>query len=327
MDKAHRETDAVLEKIEKKLTEIYTRADKEIRAEWDKYLDKFKDKAAKLQKAILNAEGEEREKAEKAYKDFLRNSVYKTSRYKRMVEQTAEQLTNVNKTAVAYINGELPPIYSLNYNAIAGDMDGLRGISFELVDQHTVKNLATKDKTLLPYKQVNGKKDERWNTKRINAEVIQGILQGESIPKIAKRLKAVEDMNRDSAIRNARTMVTSAENKGRIDMLETADKNGIVTKKKWLSAHDNRTRDAHRLLNGQTKERDEKFVVTVIEGKKHPHVVTYTIEYPGDPNADPAMVYNCRCTLVYEVVGFRKANGDVVKISKKPTQAKKGEKM
>ena len=60
MDKAHRETDAVLEKIEKKLTEIYTRADKEIRAEWDKYLDKFKDKAAKLQKAILNAEGEER---------------------------------------------------------------------------------------------------------------------------------------------------------------------------------------------------------------------------------------------------------------------------
>ena len=65
MDKAHRETDAVFEKIEKKLTEIYTRADKEIRAEWDKYLDKFKDKAAKLQKAILNAKGDEREKAEK----------------------------------------------------------------------------------------------------------------------------------------------------------------------------------------------------------------------------------------------------------------------
>ena len=41
MDKAHRETDAVLEKIEKTLTEIYTRADQEIRAEWDKYLDKF----------------------------------------------------------------------------------------------------------------------------------------------------------------------------------------------------------------------------------------------------------------------------------------------
>ena len=75
MDKAHRETDAVLAKIEKKLTEIYTRADKEIRAEWDKYLDKFKDKAAKLQKAILNAKGDEREKAEKAYRGFLRNSV------------------------------------------------------------------------------------------------------------------------------------------------------------------------------------------------------------------------------------------------------------
>lgn len=41
MDKAHRETDAVLEKIEKKLAEICVRADKEIRAEWDKYLDKF----------------------------------------------------------------------------------------------------------------------------------------------------------------------------------------------------------------------------------------------------------------------------------------------
>ena len=82
------------------------------------------------------------------------------------------------------------------------------------------------DKTLLPYKVIDGVKDVRWNTQKVNSEILQGILQGDSIPNLAKRLRKVTEMNRDSAIRNARTSCTSAENKGRMDMIEDAEEKG-----------------------------------------------------------------------------------------------------
>ena len=63
---------------------------------------------------------------------------------------------------------------------------------------------------------------------------------------------------------------------------------GIEVKKKWLATLDNRTRDAHAYLDGEEAEVDEPF-----------HSILGNIMYPGDPNADPANVYNCRCTLIY----------------------------
>ena len=67
-----------------------------------------------------------------------------------MKEQCAKQLLNVNKTALDYVNGELPEVYSINYNAIAGSVDGVGGYSFTLVDADTVRTLATADGSLLP---------------------------------------------------------------------------------------------------------------------------------------------------------------------------------
>ena len=32
----------------------------------------------------------------------------------------------------------------------------------------------------------------------------------------------------------------------------------------------------------------------------------YKIEYPGDPSAEPEMVYNCRCTMICRIKGFEK---------------------
>ena len=90
-------------------------------------------------------------------------------------------------------------------------------------------------------------------------------------------------------------MVTSAENKGRMDMLEKAESEGIIAQKVWISALDTRTRDWHRDLNGVSQDRDKPFENSV--GK---------IMYPGDPSADAANVYNCRCKIGYEILGFKK---------------------
>lgn len=292
-DRAHILTDKELEKMERHLSAIYARAEKELTEKADAYFKRFEELDAKKRALVDSGKLTEEE-----YRRWRQNKIMTGRHWEQMKEQAAQELLQANRTAQDYINGRLPGIYTLNYNRTAeGVSAAVRGYSFELVDASTVKNLATSDKTLLPYKYVNGKKDVRWNTQKVNSEVLQGILQGDSIPHLAKRLQNVTEMNRASAIRNARTTVTSAENKGRMDMLHDAAEKGVITHKVWMAAIDARTREAHRLLDGQEQDIDDPF-----DSELGP------IMYPGDIEADPANVYNCRCTLTYKVVGFRRGN-------------------
>lgn len=297
MDKGRIETDKKLKTIEKRLKIMYSRAQKELEVKWNEYMDKANEKAAKLYSEIQDARTPGAKKlAEKKYRDYVTNMTLRDQHYKAMVEQYANDLLEVNKKAVAYVNDMMPEIYTINYNAVGNDIASkIKGYSFELVDEATIKNLATKEKTLLPYKVVNGKRDVRWNTSAVNNEILQGLLQGESIPHIADRLQNVTEMNMTSAIRNARTSTTSAENRGRMDSFKSAQEKGVVLHKVWMATEDGRTRDAHRLLDGQEQEIDEPF-----DSELGP------IMYPGDPTADPSNVYNCRCTLTTKIIGFGK---------------------
>lgn len=304
MDKARQETDKRLAEMEKHLAGIYERANKEVGEKWKAYMEEAAKTVKPLEKAVEAAkksgDAEAIKKAEKALAAKQKEITILDTHYRNLTKQTAAELSNVNKTAAAYINDQMPGIYEINYNGIGKDVENaVKGYSFELVDATTVKNLATQDETLLPYKVIDTRKDVRWNTQVINSEVLQGIIQGESMPVIAKRLRDVTIMNRASALRNARTATTSAENRGRMDMLRDADKKGVIVKKIWLSSNQpGRTRDAH--MPGDFEELeidiDKPFENSIGE-----------IMFPGDPSADAANVYNCRCSLGYNVQGFRGA--------------------
>lgn len=292
-DKAHDMTDIKLEEMEERLSAIYSRASKEIQQTADEYFSRFKAQDEKKRKLV-----EAGKLSEADYKKWRKNKILYGSRFKAMQEQCAKQLLNVNQTALAYVNGELPEVYALNYNALASSVDGVGGYSFTLVDADTVRNLAVTDTSLLPYKQLNPAKDIPWNMKKINAETLQGILQGESIDKIAKRIQNVQAMNRDSAIRTARTIVTGAECKGRQDSYERVTADGIVMKREWIATQDSRTRDAHIELDGQLSDVDGFFENAI-----------GIIQFPGDPHAHPSNVYGCRCTMGAKIIGFKKIRG------------------
>lgn len=292
MDSAHKEVDKRLEEMEKKLSDIYARAKKEVKEKADKYFAQFTVADKAMQEKVTKGDI-----TEKDYQQWRERKMMSGKKWSDMRKAVTAELLNANKTATAYVNRKLPEIYALGYNAIETDTP-IKGISFSLVDANTVRNLATSDKTLLPYKTVDGRKDERWNTQKVNAEVMQGIIQGESVNNIAKRLENVTEMNKASAVRNARTTTTSAENKGRMDSYEYAESIGIVMKKVWLSTHDGRTRPEHGELDGVEEDVDQPFVNGFGE-----------IMYPGDPDAEPENIYNCRCTLVSDVKGFSSVHG------------------
>ena len=293
MDRAHSRTDKKLEEMEKHLSEIYARSQKELEKKTKKFWTDFERKDI-VKKKKLDAG----EITEAQYKQWRRGQLMTGKHWEEMTKAVAEEMVNADKTAAAYVNGKLPEIYSLNYNALADQTTGIKGYSFELVNADAVKNLATTDKTLLPYKTVNGKKVERWNTQKVKAEVMQGIIQGESVQKIAKRLSNVVGMEKDSAIRNARTTTTGAENRGRFDSYQRAQKDGIILKKRWISTHDRKTRDWHTELDNVEVDIDEPFENHLADGSVD-HIM-----YPGDPEADPSNVYNCRCAMVSEIKGF-----------------------
>ena len=286
-DTAHYQTDLKLEEMEKRLSAIYSRAEKEIQQTADEYFSKFA-KQDEAKRKLL----EKGKITEEEYTKWRKGKVMYGKRFTEMKEQCAKQLLNVNQTALAYVNGELPEVYAINYNALAGSVDGVGGYSFTLVDADTVRKLAVTDTSLLPYKELDPAKDIPWNMKKINAETLQGILQGESMDKIAKRLRNVQEMNKTQAIRSARTIVTGAENKGRQDSYARAEADGIILQKEWLATNDGRTRHSHAMLDGAIVDQDKKFENGLM--------------YPGDPSGRPEEVYNCRCTLVAKVNGFKK---------------------
>lgn len=297
-DKAHLLTDEKLEEMEKRLSAIYSRAEKEIQQTADEYFSKFAKRDEAKRKLL-----EQGKITEDEYTKWRKGKVMYGKRFSEMKEQCAKQLLNVNQTALAYVNGELPEVYAINYNALESAVDGVGGYSFTLVDADTVRNLAVTDTSLLPYKEIDPKKDIPWNMKKINAETLQGILQGESMDKIAKRIMNVQEMNKESAIRSARTIVTNAECKGRQDSYQRAKEDGIILRKYWLATYDKRARDWHKEAgNDYTEEKaieiDDFFIV---DGEKMLH--------PGDAmhGASGHNLYNCRCSVASKVIGFKKA--------------------
>ena len=292
-DRAHELTDLKLEEMEKRLSAIYSRAEKEIQKTADEYFYQFADQDKKKRKLL-----EQGKITEDEYKKWRKGKVMYGKRFTEMKEQCAKQLLNVNQTALAYVNGELPEVYALNYNALAGSVDGVGGYSFTLVDADTVRNLAVTETSLLPYKEIDPAKDIPWNMKKINAETLQGVLQGESMDKIAKRLRNVQEMNKTQAIRSARTIVTGAENKGRQDSYARAEADGIILQKEWLSSDQpGRTRDWHM---------PSAFTSLIVDQDKPFENSLGKIMFPGDPSAHGANVWNCRCSMSAVVKGFGK---------------------
>ena len=119
-DKSHILTDEKLEEMERHLSAIYSRAQKDIQKKADEYFDKFKKADEEKRKLVKQGKLTDEE-----YKKWRQNKIMYGKRFTAMKEDVAKQLLNVNQTATAYINGELPEIYTLNYNALADTVDGV----------------------------------------------------------------------------------------------------------------------------------------------------------------------------------------------------------
>lgn len=278
------------DKAERALELRFQRAFTEAQSDVLKKLDAFTAKYEKKDKAMRErlAKGEiDQEK----YDRWVAGQVFQGAQWEQKVKDIDATLLDYYEDALAKTYDKQIDVFSenANYQAYCMEHEVGKDFGFDIYDRDTVERLVKDSPELLPRKIADKKKHNHWNQGIINNCITQGVIQGESIPKIAKRIaNATANHNNKSATLYARTAMTSAQNGGRMQMLNEAKEKGINVKKQWLATNDGRTRDSHIHLNGQIKDVDKPFKSDF--GR---------IEYPGDPKAHPADVYNCRCTLVY----------------------------
>lgn len=287
-DLAHRQTERKLAALERRIASVYRKASDDMTEKVQKYFESFAKKDAEKLAAL-----EAGEITKQQYQQWRLSQMARGERYTALRDALAERMTKANEVAVAYINDATPGIYSLNRNYAAFTIERVGGnVGFTLVDEQTVRRLVQKRPSLMPYypkkKAVARGIDLAWGRRQIKAQITSSILQGESIPDIAKHLmQRVQEMNRASAVRTARTAVTSAQNGGRLASYEKADQMGVKVRKVWVATKDMRTRSSHQHLDGETVDWDEDF--------------SNGLRFPGDPSGKPEEVYNCRCTVRTEV--------------------------
>ena len=286
MNAGQLETEAELKRLETKLKKTYKQASEEVQKKLDDYLKQFKIEEKEWRQKLNDGDI-----TKAKFQKWYSNKVMNAERWAAMRDTLAEDLTNVNVMANDLVRDSMLHTFAINHNYGTFEIENGLNIntSYTLYNADTVANLIKNDPDILKRPTLDKNLDLRWNKKLFQSHITQGILQGESIDNLAKRVAlgtTQQDMN--ASIRNARTSTTCAQNAGRTRSYQRAVDMGIELYQVWLAALDSRTRSSHRHMDGEK--------VKVVKGKQ----VKFSngLRYPADPNGRPEEVWNCRCTLV-----------------------------
>lgn len=289
-DPASKYTNKKIKSLDEKIQLVYSESQKDIEAKLDDFNKKFK---AKYE--IHVQEMHDGKITKEQFDSWVKGQVFQGNQWKAKRDQIINTITNSNQISTAIINGNMKDIFAANGNYMAYTLETGQGINFgfDIYDKTTVTKLIKDDPQLLPEWKIDEQKDYIWNYKKVNNAVTQGIIQGESLDKVAKRLtKNLVTQNENLMKTFARTAMTEAQNAGRDQRLMDAKAKGIVVVKQWMATLDARTRDSHAHMDGEKIKVGDKW---------HPMKFSNGCRFPGDPEGPPHEVYNCRCTLVGDV--------------------------
>ena len=291
--------DRAIKTVERKIRRTYRTAQKELQENLSEFVIKHQAKEKtmleKVKKGLIT---------EQDFKNWQTGQLFMEKQWKDKLDQVTKILFNANQEAAKVVHEQKLDVFAENYNHEAFELAKKIGsdVGFNLYNAESAAKLVTKKPDILPKWKIHEKKDYIWNYKKAKNAVTQGIIQGEGIDQIADRLvNSLCTQNEDKMRMFARTAITGAQNAGRIEQMHDAEELGIKLKKRWVATLDSRTRDLHQRLDGQEVPIDQPF-----------HIDDYEINFPGDPSAEPEMVYNCRCTMiqVYEGIDRRSIRRD-----------------
>lgn len=126
--------------------------------------------------------------------------------------------------------------------------------------------------------------DTKRLKKNITQEISRGIASSLSYSDISRNLKNTSGVPLYNAKRIVRTESHRIQQQSAEDSRRIAKNKGADIVRMWDAALDGRTRDSHRMVDGEIRELDEKF--------------SNGLMFPGDPFGGAAEVVNCRCVAL-----------------------------
>lgn len=292
MDAGQLYTEHVLQQLKRKYAAVYSQAMDEIEEKTKDYIARHE---VRVQKQLAKLKAGKITKED--YEAWMRGQVFQRRQWEAKAESIADAMTHADENIMRMINGARIDVFEKNANWLSYMIEHGEGydFGFGLYDEDTITRLLMYEPDLLPPKLVKYKANKAWYQKQIRNCVTQGIIQGEGLDEIIKRImRDAKESSESNARRNARTAMTGAQNAGRVETMRQAERLGIKVLKHWMATLDMKTRDTHQELDGQEVEPDDVFTVDGHE-----------IRFPGDPHAWPELVQNCRCTLTYSHPKYR----------------------
>lgn len=282
MDYGHQYADKKISAVDRELKKTYRTAQKQLKEKLADFEKQFARKNKEKKKML-----EAGEITQDEYRDWLTGQVFVRSRWQEQQRMINAVLLDHNRQAMNIVQNSTFDVFAENYNFNAYLAEMKMVGTFNLYNAEAVARLILGDPQLLPEWDIDKKKDYIWNQRKVNNILRQSIIQGKTIDEITEDLAdGLSTGNYNRMRLFARTAITEAENAGRQQQMNDAAEMGIEVEKMWIATLDNRTRDAHRGLDGQTVPYNEPF-----------HSSLGDIMRPGDPSAAPANVYNCRCCM------------------------------
>lgn len=290
-DEAHKETDKRLLALERALRRHYREASADVAAIQAEELAGYHQALPEMRARVESGEMD----ADELELWLIRQSTSLQAR--QAAAKAADRAVRADVEAADMVNGVLAGVYAINrqqtYRQLA--FPGFT-VTARIVHEATAEEIAGEYR-LRAAVGVRGReeyaatiqraKDHRWSEQHFTAAVQTGIRYGYSNQRMERAVKEAMGRNYNASVRMARTYCTGIENLGRLDEARRWEAEGYTVTKEWLSAHDKRTRDSHRLQDGETVGAEEAF--------------TNGLMYPGDRSTnDPGEFINCRCRMIVE---------------------------
>lgn len=241
--------------------------------------------------ALKDCEAKIRELSARTDMENLQSIVYQKQYQEALKAQLEGVLTALQSNSYATISEYLTQCYQNGYIGAMYDIHG-QGIPVIMpIDQKAVTRAIQTDSKISKGLYNRLGEDVGKLKTSIRAELSRGIANGSSWNEVAGKLsKSFKNTPFSTAFSRA-MLITRTEGhrvqvQSAMDAQQAAKDAGADVVKQWDAALDDRTRETHRMLDGQIRELDESFEVN---GKK--------ADAPG-MFGDPAEDCNCRCALL-----------------------------
>jgi SPP1 gp7 family putative phage head morphogenesis protein len=197
----------------------------------------------------------------------------------------AAEIARGGEVAAEMIRGEMLNVYGLNLDWARYGIDRQAGffLDWTVYDRRQIGVLVSEGQspfTRIAYNRLG--QDKRIVTKLQN-EMLQAILLGESQAQIMRRIRDVTGQSVAQARRVAQTERNRVQSEARYQGIKEAADMGIQIMKRWISRMDSRVRDDHADVTGEEVDYEKPF--------------SNGLMFPGDPDGSAEEVINCRCVL------------------------------